>query len=276
MQKNFTNVLKTSVMTLEELNFNAKGVAVQLMADLKDKLCALARRESCTPQEIATKYSISPSDYDSIMRGVSSVTVKTFIKILILSGHTIEVKSLKEQLQHGVIPPPMPPRPEFTPRFPAGGYHHAPRPGQQMEAPTRPTRPKTSPACDWHEFDEDGAMEDYEDIHGDHMEPINFDDMPEPAAPTTPPFRTMSRQELVDIIEDKLWSSEIDVEDVTKEQLIEFLEEKDKLHKRIASRKSRRQSVSAEAMEALKNNLEEAVKRNPHLKEDVERLIDIE
>lgn len=264
----------------EEVNTLARGCASNLMADLKDKFMALVKKDGSTPYEFAAKYQISSEDVNSILRGVSLVSVRTFLKILVLSDHVIDVKDIKETLRQGVVPPPpMPPRPGFAPRFPhAGGFRHAPQPGRPMEAPTRPTRPKTSAIPEWHEFDNDGDGDEFDDVYGDHMEPIDFDEAPAApasATPPTPPFRTMSRDELVDIIEDKLWSSEIDVENASKAELVRFLEEKDRMHKMVASRKQRNE-VSEEKLEELKDHLADAVKANPHLQKQVEKLLGLE
>ena len=256
----------------------AKGCAHNLMLDLKDKFTNLVKKSGMSVKQFAETYDISMEDVNFINKGISMVSVRTYLKILILSGHTIEVKSLRETLQPGAAPmppmPPMPPRPGFSPRFPGmeGQYRHAPEPGEPMRAQTRPTRPKPSVENEWNEFDVDEEEQDeFDDMYGDEMPPIDFN---EPATePQAPNFRAMGRQQLTAIIEDKLWSSEIDIENASTRELVEFLEKKDELHKQNVERRQRRQEREEADLESLKDRLADAIKANPHLKGTVESLL---
>ena len=257
-----------------------KACAGNLMADLKDKVKQLIEEDGGNAQAFIEKYRISKEDLDLIMNGISIVSVRTFLKILILSGHVIEVKSIKGQRQNGpsIGVPPCGPE-NFKPIFPNGTngrFNHAPRTAGPMAPPApRAGRPKTEVPSGWNEFDDENDFQDEEEeTYGDHPGVIEFDNDPAPEPVMAPHFETMTRKQLVGIIEDKLWSSEIDTDEASKKELIEFLEAKDAQHREVAEKKRRHaESCSAEALEALQNRLAEAVKRNPHLKESVERLL---
>ena len=84
------------------------------------------------------------------------------------------------------------------------------------------------------------------------------------------PFAHMSREEKVNIIKERLWDSEIDVDNVSDEQLVRFLNEKDK---RMKEYKRMRDIESDPKVNEFKNKLKNTVNTNPHLREWVKKFV---
>ena len=84
------------------------------------------------------------------------------------------------------------------------------------------------------------------------------------------PFTSMPRERLVNIIVKKLWDTEIDIEESSNEELVEFLNKKDKRIREM--REVEKAEKNPEFMRFV-NGLKTLVKNDPKVKDAVEKLV---
>ena len=84
------------------------------------------------------------------------------------------------------------------------------------------------------------------------------------------PFASMPRERLVNIIIKKLWDTEIDIEESSNEELVEFLNKKDKRIREM--REVEKAEKNPEFMRFV-NGLKTLVKNDPKVKDAVEKLV---
>jgi hypothetical protein len=76
----------------------------------------------------------------------------------------------------------------------------------------------------------------------------------------------MEREQLVDIIQTKLWDTEIDVDAASREQLVRFLEDKDRRMNEVrAAREGRGVAIDPSVVQ-LKDKIKQTLEKNPHLR----------
>lgn len=84
------------------------------------------------------------------------------------------------------------------------------------------------------------------------------------------PFASMPRERLVNIIVKKLWDTEIDIEEASNEELVEFLNKKDK---RIREMKEIEKAEKNPEFMRFVNGLKTLVENDPNVKDVVEKLV---
>ena len=84
------------------------------------------------------------------------------------------------------------------------------------------------------------------------------------------PFASMPRERLVNIIVKKLWDTEIDIEESSNEELVEFLNKKDKRIREM--REVEKAEKNPEFMRFV-NGLKTLVENDPNVKDAVEKLV---
>ena len=84
------------------------------------------------------------------------------------------------------------------------------------------------------------------------------------------PFASMPRERLVNIIVKKLWDTEIDIEESSNEELVEFLNKKDKRIREM--REVEKAEKNPEFMRFV-NGLKTLVENDPKVKDAVEKLV---
>ena len=84
------------------------------------------------------------------------------------------------------------------------------------------------------------------------------------------PFASMPRERLVNIIVKKLWDTEIDIEESSNEELVEFLNKKDK---RIREMRVVEKAEKNPEFMRFVNGLKTLVKNDPKVKDAVEKLV---
>ena len=240
----------------------AREVSSKIINDLNTNLRDFMEKEGLNIQQMASRYGFSVSELHNILNSNDRFSIQTAVKIFILSDKVIEVKNFRDVMQphhncqhHSHQMPPMPPMPPRGAMPPVGGFE--PRYPRHDEARMQ------APQDGWNEFDDDIS-----DETNDEQDPINFNE----GNGDAPDFRSMSRGELENIINEHLWSSEIDVEESTKHDLVAFLEKKEQMRQQNIERKRRAEEEGGD-IEDLKDRLTEACKANPHLKVMVDRLI---
>ena len=84
------------------------------------------------------------------------------------------------------------------------------------------------------------------------------------------PFASMPRERLVNIIVKKLWDTEIDIEEASNEELVEFLNKKDKRIREM--REVEKAEKNPEFMRFV-NGLKTLVENDPKVKDVVEKIV---
>jgi DNA-binding phage protein len=243
-------------MNAREIQAAARGFVQQMKDDVRNKLNQFLRESGLTIRQMARDLGLNEDELDRILHGDGRVSLETFATLLIANGLVIEVKPISEApipTRNGV---PVPPRgfdDEQLPPPPPGFFDHvrrggAPTPGEQPRDARGRFMPRSggpSPAA------------------------------PRPAAPrggqsTAPNFAAMEREQLVEIIQNRLWDTEIDVTRASREQLVRFLQEKDR--RRIAL-EERREQESDPAVADLKDKIKKTLEDNPHLRSVLKQLI---
>lgn len=243
-------------MNAREIQAAARGFVQQMKDDVRNKLNQFLRESGLTIRQMARDLGLNEDELDRILHGDGRVSLETFATLLIANGLVLEVKPISEApipTRNGV---PVPPRgfdDEQLPPPPPGFFDHvrrggAPTPGEQPRDARGRFMPRSggpSPAA------------------------------PRPAAPrggqsTAPNFAAMEREQLVEIIQNRLWDTEIDVTRASREQLVRFLQEKDR--RRIAL-EERREQESDPAVADLKDKIKKTLEDNPHLRSVLKQLI---
>ena len=243
-------------MNAREIQAAARGFVQQMKDDVRNKLNQFLRESGITIRQMARDLGLNEDELDRIQHGDGRVSLETFATLLIANGLVIEVKPISEApipTRNGV---PVPPRgfdDEQLPPPPPGFFDHvrrggAPTPGEQPRDARGRFMPRSggpSPAA------------------------------PRPAAPrggqsTAPNFAAMEREQLVEIIQNRLWDTEIDVTRASREQLVRFLQEKDR--RRIAL-EERREQESDPAVTDLKDKIKKTLEDNPQLRSVLKQLI---
>lgn len=243
-------------MNAREIQAAARGFVQQMKDDVRNKLNQFLRESGLTIRQMARDLGLNEDELDRILHGDGRVSLETFATLLIANGLVLEVKPISVApipTRNGVPVPPRgfddqqlpPPPPGFFDHVRRGG---APTPGEQPRDARGRFMPRSggpSPAA------------------------------PRPAAPrggqsTAPNFAAMEREQLVEIIQNRLWDTEIDVTRASREQLVRFLQEKDR--RRIAL-EERREQESDPAVADLKDKIKKTLEDNPHLRSVLKQLI---
>lgn len=263
--------------------------------DISNKLRELMRDTDATEREMAYVLDISDAEMYELLHENGDVSLSTFMKIMIATGYTIEVKSLNDvmppvdpfrnPIPTGPLAPPPPlhineeefrepdedddeddfddeenepsheneemPEPPFFHPFPYG------RPeGCRPDDGLRPFRPAPRPFNPYR-----------------RPEPVAAPERPQPERPATSGkcnFRSKTKDELVRIIVNKLWDSEIDIARATFDELVSFLESKERRRQQLQSGEEPR--PSAMIMDFI-NKLKDATKENPSLMKYIKKYL---
>ena len=243
-------------MNAREIQAAARGFVQQMKDDVRNKLNQFLRESGITIRQMARDLGLNEDELDRIQHGDGIVSLETFATLLIANGLVLEVKPISEApipTRNGVPVPPRgfddqqlpPPPPGFFDHVRHGGM---PTPGEQPRDARGRFMPRSggpSPAA------------------------------PRPAAPrggqsTAPNFAAMEREQLVEIIQNRLWDTEIDVTRASRDQMVRFLEDKDR--RRIAL-EQRREQESDPAVTELKDKIKKTLEDNPQLRSVLKQLI---
>lgn len=235
--------------------------------DIRNKVIEFMNEVNTNPQELAYALTISEGELQQILEGNGEITLSTFAKLLIATGNALEIKPIEETpLGCYQNMPPEEPRPAM----------HFGRENRETMAPDMPFGRPPFPPHRPLDFDDHFGTD--EDEFGSIFARRNRDTR-ENARPTQhattqrapqSKFRMMERPQLVEIINNNLWESEIDINHSSTEDLMSFLEEKDK---RINEIKRARENNADPAVIRFKERINESLKSNPHLREYLKNLL---
>lgn len=248
-------------MNRNELIYAANGWLEQAKQDINGKINKLMDDMDVTVGELASAIAVDKDELSDILYNDDfELTMDTFVKVLIASDHILEIKPISETpMANGFNHMPPPPPQGFFDRI------------QRMEAPQAPQR--TAPQ---EEVRHETHAAQPRDSRGRFMsrnpQHTNTEAQSEVSDTNTPNFRGMDKNELVDIIENKLWDSEIDTNASSKEDLVDFLENKDKQLKELKNRRERQRIENDPQVIELKEKIKKTLEDNPNLKSIFETL----
>lgn len=275
-------------MNREKLQSLASEWVRMAKNDIRTKIMDFMREVDTTKRELAYALAISEGELEQILNGNGEITLTTFAKLLIATGNALEIKPIEETPIGDFENFPCE---EFCPT-----HIHAPnhRVAEEFAREARENvfndfsrtnnrphfvRPNITRGIDFGEFDFPHMRDNR------HNEDDGLDDVPQPRdergrfvprhrhshevpSANPSPFATMSRDEMIKIITDRLWDTEIDLANSSNAQIARFLEDK---NKRIQENKRVRELEADPSVIAFKNKLKESVNNNPHLRDWVQR-----
>lgn len=269
-------------MNREQLQKLASEWTRMAKNDIRNKVISFMREVDASERELAYVLAISDGELKQILEGNGEITLSTFAKLLIATGNALEIKPIEDT--------------------PIGDYENIPteeeferplpRPNvfaRQKPHPMQPQfgRPNFSrPIPPMHE--EDGndfippmpeelrrAMEERYDrlVHRPEQPRDEYGrfapkhpQMRKEEAPRreVSPFESKSTDELVKIIRERLWDSEINLNRASKEELVAFLDEK---NKRMTEYKRMKALEEDPKVNEFKSKMKNTLHNNPHLRE---------
>ena len=243
----------------------------QAKNDIRNKVLEFMDEVETTREELAYALAISEGELEQILEGNGEITLTTFAKLLIATGNALEIKPLEETPLATEFGAPLPPMGFGDEHHHHCCHHHSPHNGHMCH------RQNTTPQTP------SGLFDDFEreEVESHPMsQPRGADGrfiprssrpeqqpqaQQEPDAPRSP-FANMEREKLVEIIEDKLWDSEIDIDIASHEELVEFLEEKDRRINELKQARERKKRFEEDpSVVDFINKVRKAVETNPNL-----------
>lgn len=237
--------------------------------DVRQNLNSLLEEYDATVEELASIVGLPAEEIDNIINGNgSNITLLTFGTLMIAFGKLLKVEDVREhQVQHrgedDEVPqvrrarrmerPQRPPR-ENVPRENVFTRNHVQRPLDFNEERRIP--PLHRPIVT--SFDEDFANE---------FRIPNTIRMGQRPPQRSSKFSNMERSELVNIIKKNLWDSEIDVRTARFNDLVAFLDEKDRRIKELNSNVPHEHDEFDDdpRVKAFEKEARKAIKENPQL-----------
>jgi DNA-binding phage protein len=247
-------------METRELKNAARGFVQMMKDDVRSKLSQFLEETGITIRQMARDLDLNEDELDRILHGDGIVSLETFATLLIANGLVLEVKPISEApipTHNGI---PVPPREGFVPRNgqmppPPPGFFNRPSASRRADAPAPSQQPR----------DSRGRFMPRTDSHG----PVNHAAR-QAAQNGAPDFASMEREKLADIIQTKLWDTEIDVNRASREEMVRFLEDK---NRRLADLQARKEAENDPAVAELKEKIKNTLKSNPHLVNVIKQLI---
>lgn len=269
-------------MNREQLQKLASEWTRMAKNDIRNKVISFMREVDASERELAYVLAISDGELKQILEGNGEITLSTFAKLLIATGNALEIKPIEDT--------------------PIGDYENIPteeeferplpRPNvfaRQKPQPMQPQfgRPSFSrPIPPMHEEDGNDFIPPMPEELRRAMEerydrPVHRPEQPRDEygrfAPKHPqmrkeeaprrevsPFESKSTDELVKIIRERLWDSEINLNRASKEELVAFLDEK---NKRMTEYKRMKALEEDPKVNEFKSKMKNTIHNNPHLRE---------
>lgn len=230
------------VRNREELRQEAQAWLAQASEDLSSRFNDFIATQRVEPRELAQVLDISEQVLNEILRGdLTHVTAETLIKLFIANDLAVDIVPVDQTPigQFGSRPAPlggMMPPPMMGGMPPRGNAPIPPRGGFGRRAPQNTTMTTTQDPFNGREpFAVDAPTPQPRDAHGRFM-PRNarLNTRPTSERVVRPantiaeqreetPYDSMTAEQIKNIIQRNLWASEIDLAHATREELIDFL-----------------------------------------------------
>ena len=269
-------------MNREQLQKLASEWTRMAKNDIRNKVISFMREVDASERELAYVLAISDGELKQILEGNGEITLSTFAKLLIATGNALEIKPIEDTpiSDYENIPT----EEEFERPLPRPNVFARQKPQRMQPQFGRPSFSRPIPPM--HEEDVNdfippmseelrGAMEERYD------RPVHRPEQPRDEygrfAPKHPqmhkeeaprrevsPFESKSTDELVKIIRERLWDSEINLNRASKEELVAFLDEK---NKRMTEYKRMKALEEDPKVNEFKSKMKNTLHNNPHLRE---------
>ena len=269
-------------MNREQLQKLASEWTRMAKNDIRNKVISFMREVDASERELAYVLAISDGELKQILEGNGEITLSTFAKLLIATGNALEIKPIEDTpiSDYENIPT----EEEFERPLPRPNVFARQKPQPMQPQFGRPSFSRPIPPM----YEEDGndfippmpeelrrAMEERYD------RPVHRPEQPRDEygrfAPKHPqmrkeeaprrevsPFESKSTDELVKIIRERLWDSEINLNRASKEELVAFLDEK---NKRMTEYKRMKALEEDPKVNEFKSKMKNTLHNNPHLRE---------
>jgi len=266
-------------MNREQLQRLASEWTRMAKNDIRNKVISFMREVDASERELAYVLAISDGELKQILEGNGEISLSTFAKLLIATGNALEIKPIEDTPigDYENIPT----EEEFNSPLPRPNIFARPKPQPMHPQFGRPTFSRPMPPIH-EEIDEDEKdfeppmPEEFrramEERYGRPVHrPIQPRDEHGRFAPMRPkvreevsPFESKSTDELVKIIRERLWDSEINLNRASKAELVAFLDEK---NKRMSEYKRMRALEEDPKVNEFKAKLKNTFNNNPHLRD---------
>ena len=269
-------------MNREQLQKLASEWTRMAKNDIRNKVISFMREVDASERELAYVLAISDGELKQILEGNGEITLSTFAKLLIATGNALEIKPIEDTpiSDYENIPT----EEEFERPLPRPNVFARQKPQPMQPQFGRPSFSRPIPPM----HEEDGndfippmpeelrrAMEERYD------RPVHRPEQPRDEygrfAPKHPqmhkeeaprrevsPFESKSTDELVKIIRERLWDSEINLNRASKAELVAFLDEK---NKRMTEYKRMKALEEDPKVNEFKSKMKNTLHNNPHLRE---------
>lgn len=250
-------------MNAQILRQSAIAFVERAKADIVSQIREFLNESGISLSQMATDLGIDINELNSIMRG-GTPSMETFAILMLADGKALEVKNIEDTplargMQDGRFPMPNDvPVPNQRPQRPAHSMFDdfqrqpAPEPAPVQQQP-RGANGRFKP---WPKPQGGAPIPPPPGMH----RPAPMFGM-QPQQGNRPPFSQMSREELVQVVREHLWQNEIDLAHVDRDQLVRFLEDKDRQFAEL-----RNEAVGIDpAVAQLKDKLKNVLHKNPHL-----------
>ena len=245
--------------------------------DIRNKVISFMKEVDASEKELAYVLAISDGELKQILEGNGEISLSTFAKLLIATGNALEIKPIEDTPigDYNNIPT----EEEFNRPLPRPNVFARPKPqpmrpqfGRQMppinverEEDFVPPMPESLRKAMEERFGRrvhqpEQPREDYGRFAPKHPQ-IREEETP---MRETSPFESKSTDELVKIIKERLWDSEINLNRASKAELVAFLDEK---NKRMAEYKRMKALEEDPKVNEFKNKLKNTLSNNPHLRD---------
>ena len=263
-------------MNTNLLRQSANAWVQQAKQDIANKIREFLNESGISLPQMANDLGLDINELNNILNG-GVPSLQTFAVLMIAAGLVMEIKPVEETnmpMQNGM---PVPQGP-----MPAG----MPMPGMRQRPVRQPApnmfddfRREPAPAPAPVQQQPRGANGQFKPWPKPAPAPIppmpghapmpGFGGHPQPQGNAQhPPFSSMSREQLVDIVRQHLWQNEIDLANVEHGQLVRFLEDKDRQFEALRNEaQPQGQAIAVDpSVVQLKEKLQSVLDKNPHLR----------
>jgi len=269
-------------MNREQLQKLASEWTRMAKNDIRNKVISFMREVDASERELAYVLAISDGELKQILEGNGEISLSTFAKLLIATGNALEIKPIEDTPigDYENIPT----EEEFERPLPRPNVFARPKPQPMQPQFGRPSFSRPTPPM--HEEGENDFIPPMPEELRRAMEerygrPVHRPEQPRDEygrfAPKHPqmrkeeaprrevsPFESKSTDELVKIIRERLWDSEINLNRASKAELVAFLDEK---NKRMSEYKRMKALEEDPKVNEFKSKMKNTLHNNPHLRE---------
>jgi hypothetical protein len=260
--------------------------------DIRNKVISFMREVDASERELAYVLAISDGELNQILEGNGEISLSTFAKLLIATGNALEIKPIDETPIGNYEN--LPSEEEFERPLPRPNIFERPRPqmnhpqftrpnftrpiGEERENDFIPPMPESLREVFERRFNKPNrnVEEPNHEVRQPRDEHGRFaprqprqEEAPRHETPSSP-FASMGTDELVKIIRERLWDSEINLATASKNDLVKFLDEK---NKRMAEFKRMKALENDPKVNEFIGRMKTTFKNNPHLRDWVKKIL---